>query len=384
MSNRRSRGAHGAVAFCLTLLGAHAAAVHAAPPAGIPLPLNGTSFHTYDMAFSADGERVCVTGSDIDDMGASVPVLVLVDRERGSAAWRKPIALPDVVATAYPVKCLVGAERVVLLTNAATGFTQPGSSASVYVYAFDLRGNPIASTRLAVPGQNQYGYTLAETPDRLTVAGYTMDADDKNERYATFTLHLDQRLQPRGAPLQRRNGAFAWPFGARLEGDSLYIAGTFFPATAPAGAAGAIMASRMKANGGYVWSTPATHVADVDVRFVVAPDGTTHALSIGPDNLTLTTIGPDGKAHPPSFQPGTYCSVASIAPYGDGVAAVVKPCKGKHNRLVTLSLRPDKGTIVKTLPNEPLYVATKEALWSALARAPNGKVYLYTGTAGSL
>lgn len=374
------------IACFLALLGANhmIACASGATPVRIALPMNGKSFHAYDMAFSADGNQVCITGKDINEMGTSAPYLILVDRAHEAALWQKAIALPENVATAYPVQCLIGQDRVYLLTNADTSLAPPQSTSSTHLYAFDLRGNRIASTRLAVPGKSQYGYTMAETSEGVTVAGYTMDADEKNEHYATFTLLLDTRLQTRGTPVQRRNGAFASPFGARLAGDSLYVTGTFFPATVPTDSTGSFKASRMKVHGGYIWSTPVAPVEDVDVRFTVATDGTSYALSVGADSTTLSTIGPDGKGHAPSTQRGTYCSVGSLARYGDGVAAVLKPCKGKPNQLVTISVPTGKETFVKAFPDEPLYVATKDALWSVLSRDTKGKTYLTTGVNGGL
>lgn len=374
------------IACFLALLGAPPiiACASGATPVRIALSMNGKSFHTYDMAFSADGDQVCITGKDINEMGTSAPNLMLIDRAHQATLWQKAIALPDGVATAYPVQCLIGKDRVYLLTNDDTSLSPPESTSSVHLYAFDLHGNRLASTRLAVPGRSQYGYAVAETSDGVTVAGYTMDADEKNEHYATFTLFLDKRLQTRGNPLQRRNGAFASPFSARLVDDSLYITGTFFPATVPANSVSGFKASRVKATGGYVWSTTVAHVEDVDVRFTVAPDGTSYAFSVGPDSTTLSAIGPDGKARPPLTLRGTYCSVGSLARYGDGVAAVLKPCKGKPNQLVTLFPSTGKETFVKTLPDEPLYVATTDVLWGVLSRDTRGKAYLSTGTNGEL
>jgi hypothetical protein len=374
------------IAICLAMLGANhmTACASGATPVRIALPLNGKSFQTYGMTFSADGKQICITGKDIDEMGTSVPHLMLVDLAHQAKSWQKAIALPEDVATSYPVQCLIGNERVYLLTNDDTSLAPQQSSTSAYLYAFDLRGNRLAATRLAVPGKSQYAYTMAETSDSVTVAGYTMDADEKNEHYATFTLLLDMRLQARGVPLRRRNGAFASPFGARLVDDSLYVTGTFFPGTVPIDSSGSFMASRIKANGGYVWSTAVANVADVDVRFAVAPDGTSYALSVGADTTTLSTIGPDGKAHAPLTQRGAYCSAGALARYGDGVAAVLKPCKGKPNQLVTISLPTGKETIVTSLPDEPLYVATKDALWGVLSRDKKGKTYLATGIDGGL
>jgi hypothetical protein len=374
------------IALFLALVGANhmTACASGATPVRIALPLNGKSFQTLDMAFSADGTQVCITGKDIGEMGTSVPHLMLVDRAHQALLWQKAIALPESVATAHPVQCLIGRDRVYLLTNDETSLAPPQSTTSTYLYAFDLRGNQLASTRLAVLGSSQSGYTMAETSDGVAVAGSTMDADEKNERYATFTLFLDTRLQAQGAPLQRRNGAFASPLGARLVSDSLYIAGTFFPATVPAGSSGTFKASRVKSNGGYVWSTAVAGVEDVDVRFAVAKDGTSYALSVGADSTTLSAIGPDGKVHAPLTRPGTYCSVGSLARYGDGVVAVLKPCKGKPNQLVTMSPATGKGTFVKALPGEPMYAATNEALWGVLSRDAKGKTYLTTGVDGEL
>jgi hypothetical protein len=356
----------------------------AASPARLAIPLDGKTFETHDMALSASGEHICIAGNDNDEMGASAPRLVLVDRARQASLWKKTIALPDGFATAYPVQCLVGNDRVYLLTNDGTSLSPTQTNSSTYLYVFDLRGTPLASTRLAVPGQNQYGHTMNATTDGVTVAGYTMDVDDKSEHYASFTLTLDALLHARGAPVVRKNGAYASPVGARLVGDSLYITGAFFPSTVEKDSLGKFMASRLKTAAGYVWSTPVIPVAEGDVHFAVADDGTSYALSVGTDTTTLALVTPDGKTHAPLTHHGAYCSAGAIARYEDGIAAILKPCKGKDNQLVTIALGTGKRTLVQAIPDEPLHVASRNDLWTVLARDRKGKVYLYSGTAGEL
>jgi hypothetical protein len=252
------------------------------------------------------------------------------------------------------------------------------------VFAFGLRGDQIASRRLDIPGRSWYGYVMNDVSDGLKVAGYIRDQEREAERYATYTVTLDAKLQQRGAPLLRKNGAYTYPLGARIVGDSVYMSGRFLPATVPEDYISAYAASRLRTDGGYIWSVRTPPIERTSVRIAVMADGTSYALGYSGNTTTLTIVTPDGKAPSPLTYPSTFCLPRAIARYGNGIVAVRERCKGKGNALV--SIDPVAGTeqLVRSVRDEPMYVATKGSSWAVLARDKDGKVYLYSAADGGL
>lgn len=354
----------------------------------LALPLDGVTFHADSIAFSESGDRLCIAGTDSDEMGTSTARLMLVDRKRNSVEWQKTIPVPDGLANVLPVQCLVGTEHVFLLANADTSLSPPQAQTETHVIAFDFHGNQSASRRLDIPGANRrgristYGYAVVEASAGLTIAGYTKDQDADTERYATYTVTLDPRLRQQNAALVRKNGAYTYPPAARIVGDNIYLAGRFFRAVVSDHDIGEFAASRLRTGGGYLWSTR-TGVDDLsNIQIVIADDGTTYSLGYTKRTTMLSAVTPAGKALVPLTFPSTYCRTYAVAPYGNGIVAVRAPCSGQGNALVAIDTTTGKEQTVKSIAGEPFYVATKGPLWAVMARDKLGKSYLYSARGG--
>lgn len=50
-------------------------------PVKLTLPLKQKDFHIYSMELSANGEQLCIAGTDSDGLGASSGRLLLIDPE---------------------------------------------------------------------------------------------------------------------------------------------------------------------------------------------------------------------------------------------------------------------------------------------------------------
>jgi len=367
---------------CAAVVGAAGAA--AAAPSKMALPLNGKNFFTTGMAFSSKGDRICLIGTDFDDMGNGKPRVLLVDRERQITLWDKQLALPDGIVSLNLAECAVEDNRVYLLANGFTRHTPDLTRIQAYLYAFAPNGDPIATTSPDVRSDDQFAHTMRVTPEGLTVSGYAMDVDDKDEHYAMFMASFDTHLHAQGKVSLRKNGAYTTPYAARLIDDSLYVTGTFFPGSIPRDTPGKLMASRLKTNGAYVWSSAVPQMGDVSRRFAIGPDGTSYTFRVSQDSTTLSVIAPNGQVHTPLTQQGGYCLVNALTQYGHGLAAVVTPCTSKTHQLVAIDPTSGALTGVKTIPGDPLYVSANASSWSVLASDAKGKTYLYTGSAGDL
>jgi hypothetical protein len=365
---------------CGTLCATVAAAAPGAP-ARLVLPVDGTTFYVNTMAFSASGDKLCLAGTDPDDMATTTVHFLLIDRVRNAVAWRTKLAVPNDLANIHPVKCLVAADRVYVLANADTSLSPPIAETQTHVIAFDLHGKRIASARVDVPGMSQYGYAMAESPDGLRIAGYTRDRGGPAERYGTYSVTLGATLRPTGAPVIRKNGAYAYPLDARIVGDSLYVAGRFYRAEARDDDFGTYAASRLRTGGGYVWSTPTALVWNMDNEIAVGADGTSYSLGSDRKTTTLAVVPPDGKARAPLTYRSAFCATDAIAPYGDGIVAVRQPCTGKEGyALVSIAAATGKEERLTAIPGEPLHVATHGPIWAVLARENGSTLVLHAGT----
>ena len=382
------------VAGVLALIAAAQAVVPAAPAAparlALGLPLPEKEFSVSSLAFSAGSERICIAGTDYDEMGKSTARVLLIDRATQAVAWQRTVAVPADLATLVPVQCLVGKDRVVLLANADTSLSPPQARTQTHVFAFDMHGKQTAARRLEIAGmerqgyKSEYGYTLGEAADGLRVAGYTRDQDGKAERYATYTMLLDAALAPRGLPVVRKNGAYTYPFIARIVGDSLYLAGRFFKASVTTNDLGSFSASRLNVAGGYVWSTPTAFTERMHVRVAIADDGTAYALGYEDGTTTLTVVTRDGKAQTPVAYASAYCRTNAMARHDGGIVAIRTPCAGKGKALVWIDVKTGKERQLKLVPGEPLYVESKGPALAVVARGKDGKLYLYSMAAGAL
>ena len=373
------RTAIGAASFCLA---AHAAGAGA--PEKLALPLNGRTFDTTSIAFSGDGARICIGGADTNDMGESTVHLVLVDLAQRAVAWQKTISAPDGLALLDPVQCVAGSDRVYLLANAETSPSPALAQSRIYVYAFDLQGNRIAVAPLEIPAQSRYGYRIAETPDGLKVVGYMRDQDEDTERYGTFTMLLDRGLRPRGAPLFRKNGAYVLPPGARIVSDSVFLTGRFFPATVKKTDAGEYMTSRLRLDGGYIWSTRLSSATRLGVSAFVGDDGTNYSIGYMADKTMLAIVTRDGKALPPLAYPSPYCRSKALVRYHADLVAVRERCDAKGRALVSIDTATGNEHVIKPVADEPMYLAAKGDLWALLARDKKGHAFLYTAENGGL
>jgi hypothetical protein len=369
------------IGACLICMAPHAAMADA--PDKLALPFDGRVFDATNIAFSADGTRICITGADVNDMGKSTVRLALINRTRRTVEWQKKVPLPDGLALLDPVQCVVGADRVYLLANGETSASPALARSRAYVFAFDLPGNRIASVPLDIPARSVYGYRIGETPAGLKVAGYVRDQDEEIERYGTYTVTLGPTLTAHGAPLMRKNGAYVLPPGARIVGDSLYLIGRFFPGTVKNTDAGEYMASRLRMDGGYIWSTRAPSMR-LGVSAVVGDDGTNYSVGYMGDKTILAVVTPDGKVSSPLTYPSRYCRSHALAPYAGNLLAVRERCDAKDRALVSIDATTGQEHAVKTVPDEPLHVATKGSLWAVLARDKSGHAFLYSGENGAL
>jgi hypothetical protein len=322
-------------------------------------------------------------------MGTSTVYLLLIDRIDNKLVWQKTLPVPDGLARLFPVQCLVGANRVYVLANADTSLSPPQAQTETHVISFDMRGNRVAANRICILGDrhgetSEYAYTMSEVADGIKVAGYTKDLDSNSERYATYTITMDSGLRQIGTPLVRKNGAYTYPPGARMVGDSIYLSGRFFGATVTQDDLGKFSASRLRTNGGYIWSTQTPSAERSGIHINVADDGTSYALGYQGETTTLTVVVPNGKALSPQTYRSMYCITDAIAAYADGIVAVREPCKGRGNVLVSINVMGANERRLNSIRDEPLYITTKGELWAALARAKDGKVYFYSGARGEL
>jgi hypothetical protein len=371
--------AFGAVSLYMT---AHAAVPGA--PDKMALPVDGRGFSATSVGISDDGSHVCIAGADRNDMGVSTARLLLVDRARRTVAWNKTIPVPDGLATLYVVQCVTTADRVYLLANAETSLSPPQAQSKAYVYAFDLSGNESASENLKLPVRSVYGYTIDAIPDGLKVVGATRDQQEETERYGTYTMTLDRTLRPRGTPVLRKNGAYMGPDSARIVGDSVYVSGLFFPATVKQTEVGESMASRLRVDGGYVWSTRTPSPTRLGTIGTVADDGAAYSIGNLDDKTVLEQVTPGGKALPPLTYRSSYCDSRALLGYAGKLIAIRERCNKKVNTLISIDTTNGNETVLKPIPDEPMFIAAKGDLWTMLARDGKGRMFLYSAANGGL
>ncbi|MYM87196.1 hypothetical protein GTP91_08365 [Rugamonas sp. FT82W] len=349
----------------------------------LSLELKDRRFNAYAMEFSVNGELVCIAGTDRADAGGVAGRVILIDRTHHTVLWQKTFPVPDGNAGLFPVQCRVSSDHVYLLANVDTKSTPTTSQTLTYLYSFDLKGQQTGMQALRNPARNQYGYALDLAPEGLKVAGYLKDEDEDFEYYSVYTLSLSPALQAQGDPVVRKTGAYTWFLGARIVGDSLYVAGTFAPAkVARNGLIDDFAASRLRLAGGYVWSARTQFGTRSGVRTGVAEDGTVYALRYTDSTTTLLTVPPGGKPLPLQSYVSRFCNTKAIAGYGKGLLAVREPCsdQSRSAKQALLEIDPITGkeTELNWIGDEPIKVATQGSRWAVITKDKEGKLSFYS------
>jgi len=352
----------------------------------VPLQVKANLFSPTTMDFSANGEQVCIAGADHTEMGTRGGRLILVDRVHGTLSWQKTFPLPEHYASIAPIQCRIVDNRVYLLANMITHLSPSLGQTLTYLYIFDAQGRQVAREELSSPARDQVAYAMDVSKDAVQVAGYLMDQDEDFEYYSTFTQSLDRSLKPLSAPVVRKTGAYA-PFpGARIVGDSLYIGGVFVPAKVGKRDAWSddFAASRMRLTRGYAWSAHSKFGTHSDTRAGVAEDGTVYALQHGAGRTSLLAVPPGGSPLPVVTYASSYCDTDAVLGYGTYVLALRAPCDGKARKAV-LKIDPATGheTVLSGAIGEPVEIATKGALWSAVAKGKDGRLYFHSAWSGT-
>lgn len=351
-----------------------------AAPTKLALDLKHKGFDIYSIELSANGEQLCIAGTQTDDMGAGSGRVLLVDRARNAVLWQKSFTAPEAYAAAYPVQCRIGAGQVYLLANAVTSNSPPNAQTAAYVYRFDGKDGKPAYQPLRVAARNTYGYALDSNGDTVKVSGYLKDEDDQFEYYGTYTATLNAALQPQGEPLVRKTGAYIQFIGARIVGDSTYVTGLFAPAKLSKNDLSEdIAASRLRLSGSYVWSVHPPFGTRSGVHAGVGEDGALYALRYTDHTTSLLAVAADGKALPPRSYASEYCATNAIAGFGKGLLAVRGACSGKGHALLAIDAASGKESTLNWVPDEPLHVASAGGQWSVVVKGKDGKLYLYSG-----
>lgn len=245
------------------------------------LQVKGNLFQPTAMAFSADGEQVCMAGADSTEMGTQGGRVMLIDVARKTLTWQKKVALPETYVNISVVQCLIADKRVYVLANVMTHLSPPLSQTMTYLYLFDAKGQQVARRELDSPARDQVAYAMGVTGDGIQVAGYLKDEDQDFEYYSAFTQSLDKALKPQGAPVIRKNGAYSSFPRARIVGDSVYVGGMF--ASAKVGKQEPLgddfAASRLRLARGYAWSSHHKFAAGAHIEAGVAEDGTVYGIT---------------------------------------------------------------------------------------------------------
>lgn len=358
---------------------------------GVPAPTLSDFSATsaiHGIGFSADGARLCVIGSDVDPDGWKVMRMALFDRPHKRVEWQSRAPASAEMGRYVPVQCLVGRKQVFLMQQSEPPAAGARERAAVYLLAFGMKGEILAATTLGEYRADQYAYAMAEIPNGIRVVGSIKTAAGEVDQYATFSSKFDaDDLRERGTPLLRKNGAYAAPVRARIVDDSTYIAGRFLPAEAKHGDAGHFSASRVRNDGGYLWSQRMLPEDAAAAQVGIAENGMMYSLSSSGGSSQLAIVGTDGKASKSLSFASSFCRTGAIDRYGDNVIAIRYPCGGAADaagKVVVIDTKAGAERVLTSVKGRPLYLATSGALYAIVVRDAAGKTTVMSANVGEL
>ncbi|MQA40804.1 hypothetical protein [Rugamonas aquatica] len=347
----------------------------------LPLPVAGTRFLPHNIGFSADGKDLCLAGTNTDENGRATAQLLLIDRTSSTVRWQKRLPAPDGHSDIYPVQCVKDGGAVYLLANVDTDSVKSLRHTLAYVYSFNLQGKQTGYKVLDLPGSDHFAYAMAATPGGIKVAGYIKDEDDDFEYYSVFTQGMDAALKA-DKPSIKKTGAFA-PFpSGRIVGDSLHIAGNFYPyKLSKKEGDGDYAVSKLRLNGSYLWSQRPPTANSLSGYTGVGANGSVFRLAYQKETSSLLQVTPDGKFGPEVSYASKYCETRALVEYGNDYLAIRKPCNSIGGRSVMVSINPESKTekLLDWLAEEPLYLTADPDSWAVVGKDKSGKPVLYTG-----
>lgn len=305
------------------------------------------------QAADVGAHQICLITQVFDsDAIATNSYISLLDSEHNQILWQRELAVSDdldshveaLSCTAFKEQLWVAADIAPRSVNVRT--------ADVRMYAFDRQGQALANTSASLDeGLSYFLGWLPQTADAQAWLGnQVLEKEENPILNSTFVRGLDAKLQSTPAILNPHGAYNGANYQMRSLGTNAYIVGLFDPAKPLSTDAQDYAASKLDAQGRYLWSTHAkmpkgvlsgaTFTVDAQANFyALATKGTDGAQQKNAESF-LSAVTPKGQEIALRHWSSEFCSNQSLTASSKQLFAVRKPCEGSEDALSLVAIDP--------------------------------------------
>ncbi|WP_206951991.1 hypothetical protein [Trinickia acidisoli] len=322
-----------AVHVFVALAGRNAFAAQA-PSADIPL--NVPAAFTASAITAVGGGLYCLAGAVYhDDVPNESAMVVLVDTHERRVVWKTDIPYAKDHFDNTALKCVRSGPFFYALTEERTDSVADQSQSEVVLSKISPTGKLLKARRVDV-GFDVWSNLLEAGPEGLSlVGGASTDSIDHGGKRSLFLARFDQDLA-RQQRVVLPTGAFWLGTHAKLEGQSLLIAGQFLSNAGTTAAAheGYAVSKVDFGKARYVWSTLVYPLATQSEDAVFLPDGSIADIGLSDDHLLVSVVDASGRVVQRFSEPKAICSVDALGAKDSILQAVGKACGSEHGTLM--------------------------------------------------
>jgi hypothetical protein len=334
-----------------------------------------------NIAISPEGTLACVVGSYVKERDAvSYSTVTMLDLVQKKASWTRQIAPPEATANIYAIACRFHGKDMYVLANADSTRAMANNQSRVYLYKYAGSGEEIKHVAVPVATESRIAIDLLVHNGGLHVIGYGKDEDTTNEYYSMFISAVDETLAFQTRMM--KDGGYTQFSAARSIGGTIYIGGDFFPKTVAKTDLPIYYAnSKIKSNGGYLWSVRPKHKvvsASENIATAIDDKATTFSLSQSKATSSVIAVDASGKIRPAIVYKSTLCKVDLLTPAGNGLLAIRQVCgSGSKHGLVWIDPVAGTETALDLLGNTPKFIISDHANWYGVNANGRGLEFVF-------
>jgi hypothetical protein len=310
-----------------------AGAVLGAPALSSDVALDVSQPFSARAIAAVGAEQYCVTGAVYhDEIPNDSAMAMLVDSRRHRVLWKADIPFAkdhfENVATA----CLRDGDAYYVLTEEHTDSVANRNRTELVVNQLSATGKLIKQRRIDIDA-NVWANRFEASPDGLSIVGGTSTQSlEQGGKRSVFRAVFDRDLTRRQLTVLP-TGAFSSDASAKLDGDSLRIAGQFLPneGTAASSNDGYAASKIDLRKERYVWSTPVYPLKTEAADAIFLPDGRTAFVGLNDRQQIVSLLDSSGHVANRFAKPKAICGVDALGIKGGAILQVVgKSCKDDH------------------------------------------------------
>ncbi|MFM0340900.1 hypothetical protein [Paraburkholderia fungorum] len=318
----------------------------AEPRAPVDTPLGVPDGFSAIAIDSIGSGRYCVSGFVYDDAGPSESAYVLLlDANSRQVIWRTLVPHDRGSVSSSATRCLSDDHAYYVITQENTNSSESLNQTRVVINKISDNGNLLRQKPIEA-GFDEWAFLLDVQPDAISVGGGTSATLNRGGQFGTFVEQFDTNLV-RTKTIRLDSGAFWTASNARLNGESLLVAGQFLPNTASLPGRTVFPASKIDlANRKYVWSSYASPPDTQQAHTIFAEEDTTYTVALTATRLSVLMLDHTGKTVSSFSVKKPLCGINALTVDGRTLKVLGSSCEKESSSVIAVVDMIDKTVVV--------------------------------------